>query len=57
VPGLDNVEIGVGVARKGWLEAGDVLNARTAQEVVAFARRRREVEGRRSEVERLPVDS
>jgi DNA polymerase (family 10) len=42
VPGLDNVEIGVGVARKGWLEAGDVLNARTAEEVVAFAAARRE---------------
>jgi DNA polymerase (family 10) len=39
--GLDNVEIGVGIARKGWLEAGDVLNARGADEVVAFARGRR----------------
>ncbi|HET7457473.1 MAG TPA: DNA polymerase/3'-5' exonuclease PolX [Gemmatimonadaceae bacterium] len=41
VPGLDNVEIGVGVARKGWLERGDVLNARSAEEVVAFAAARR----------------
>ena len=39
--GLDNVEIGVGIARKGWLEAGDILNARSADEVLAFARRRR----------------
>jgi DNA polymerase (family 10) len=44
--GLDNVEIGVGIARKGWLEAGDVLNARGADEVLAHARRRREGNGR-----------
>ncbi|MFL5575775.1 MAG: DNA polymerase/3'-5' exonuclease PolX [Gemmatimonadaceae bacterium] len=40
-PGLDNVEIGVGIARKGWLERDDVLNAGTAEEVLAFAERRR----------------
>ena len=40
--GLDNVEIGVGIARKGWLEASDVLNALPADEVLARARRRRE---------------
>jgi DNA polymerase (family 10) len=40
--GLDNVHVGVGIARKGWLGPGDVLNARTADEVLAFARRRRE---------------
>jgi DNA polymerase (family 10) len=39
--GLDNVEIGVGIARKGWLEAGDVLNAYTADEVLARAARRK----------------
>jgi len=39
--GLDNVAVGIGIARKGWLEKGDVLNARSADEVVAFARRRR----------------
>ena len=39
--GLDNVEIGVGIARKGWLEAADVLNTRSADEVLARARRRR----------------
>lgn len=27
VKGLDNMIYGVGIARKGWLEAGDVLNA------------------------------
>ncbi|GLC27139.1 DNA polymerase/3'-5' exonuclease PolX [Roseisolibacter agri] len=40
--GLDNVEFGVGIARKGWLEPGDILNARSADDVLAFARRRRE---------------
>jgi DNA polymerase (family 10) len=40
--GLDNVEIGVGVARKGWLEPSDILNTRTADDVLAFARARRE---------------
>jgi DNA polymerase (family 10) len=38
--GLDNMEVGVGIARKGWLERGDVLNARSADEVLAFARAR-----------------
>jgi DNA polymerase (family 10) len=38
---LDWVELGVGMARKGWLEAGDVLNARPLEEVLDFARRRR----------------
>lgn len=41
VNALDNVFVGVGMARKGWLEAGDLLNARDADGVVAFARSRR----------------
>ena len=40
--GLDNTELGVSIARKGWIEAADVLNARAAEDVLAFARRRRE---------------
>jgi len=40
--GLDNVEIGVGIARKGWLEAGDVLNAMSADDVLARAQARRD---------------
>jgi DNA polymerase (family 10) len=40
--GLDVMEIGVGVARKGWLEASDVLNARPVDDVIAFARARRD---------------
>lgn len=39
--GLDHVELGIGIARKGWLEPGQVLNARDAEGVLAFARRRR----------------
>jgi DNA polymerase (family 10) len=38
---LDNVRIGVGIARKGWLEAADVLNTRSAEDVLAHAARRR----------------
>jgi DNA polymerase (family 10) len=39
--GLDNVELGVAIARKGWLEKSDVLNCGSAAEVVAHARRHR----------------
>ncbi|HVX40991.1 MAG TPA: DNA polymerase/3'-5' exonuclease PolX [Gemmatimonadaceae bacterium] len=40
--GLDNMEFGVGAARKGWLTAADVLNARSADAVLQFARARRD---------------
>jgi DNA polymerase (family 10) len=40
---LDNMGFGVGIARKGGIAAGDVLNARSADDVLAFARARREV--------------
>ena len=40
VAALDNVEVGVGVARKAWLERADVLNARSTAEVLAFAHAR-----------------
>jgi DNA polymerase (family 10) len=38
---LDNVTVGVGMARKAWLEPTDLLNARDANGVIAFARNRR----------------
>jgi len=38
---LDNVHFGVGMARKAWLEAGEILNTRSADDIVAFARKRR----------------
>src|SRR5690349_4652808 len=41
VNALDNVVIGVGMARKGWLEASDLLNTRDARGIVDFARSRR----------------
>ena len=40
VNALDTVSVGVGMARKGWLEATDLLNTRDADGVVAFARAR-----------------
>jgi DNA polymerase (family 10) len=39
--GLDNVHFGIGMARKAWLEAGEILNARSAEGVLAFARKRK----------------
>ena len=39
---LDWTELGVAMARKGWLEASDILNARDAAGVQEFARARRE---------------
>jgi DNA polymerase (family 10) len=48
IPGLDNVVIGVGIARKAWLEADDILNARSADDVIAFARARRGATATRS---------
>lgn len=41
IPGMANVPLGVGVARKGWLTRSDVLNARNAGDFLAFAHRRR----------------
>ncbi|MEJ7758053.1 MAG: PHP domain-containing protein [Gemmatimonadaceae bacterium] len=38
---LDNVHIGVGIARKAWLRASDVLNAMPAERVLAVARARK----------------
>jgi DNA polymerase (family X) len=43
--GLDHMATGIGIARKGGLAARDVLNARSADDVLAFARRRRAVGG------------
>ncbi|MGH7538658.1 MAG: PHP domain-containing protein, partial [Gemmatimonadales bacterium] len=41
VAGMANVAVGVGVARKGWLAAPDVLNTRDADGFLDYARRRR----------------
>jgi DNA polymerase (family 10) len=39
--GLANVGFGVGIARKGWLGAADILNTRDAGDFLAFVRARR----------------
>ena len=39
---LDTVHFGIGLARKAWLEPGEILNTGTAEEILAFARRRKE---------------
>ncbi|HYT71613.1 MAG TPA: helix-hairpin-helix domain-containing protein [Gemmatimonadales bacterium] len=39
--GITNGAVGVGIARKGWLEASQVLNTRDADAFLALARRRR----------------
>jgi DNA polymerase (family 10) len=41
VAGLENVTWGVGVARKAGLEPADILNTRSLDEFLAFARARR----------------
>lgn len=41
VEGLDNMALGIGMARKAWLTAADVINTRSAEEFVEFATRRR----------------
>lgn len=41
--GMSNVAVGLGIARKGWVEAPDVLNTRDADSFLAFARQRRAV--------------
>lgn len=42
IDGLDHMEVGIGIARKGWLRASDVLNTRDVEGVLDFSRRRRE---------------
>ena len=39
---VDNVHFGIGMARKAWLEPSEILNTRSADDVLAFARKRRE---------------
>src|SRR5258708_3832761 len=38
---LGNGHFGIGMARRAWLEAGEILNTRSADDVLAFARERR----------------
>jgi DNA polymerase (family 10) len=41
VAGMSNVALGLGIARKGWLTAADLLNTRDSGGFLAHARRRR----------------
>lgn len=41
IDGIEVMRYGVGIARKGWLQASDVLNTLTAEEVGAFFQARR----------------
>lgn len=38
ISGLEDIDYGIGTARRGWLEPKDVLNTRTADEVLALFR-------------------
>jgi DNA polymerase (family 10) len=40
---LGNLDFGVAVARRAWCGPSDILNTRSANEVLAFARRKRGV--------------
>lgn len=37
---LDNMMYGIGTARRGWLTKANILNTRTGQQVLAFARKK-----------------
>ena len=41
IDGLDEMHYGVGIARKGWLRASDILNTMPAGELLNFFRKRR----------------
>jgi DNA polymerase (family X) len=41
IDGLDDMRYGVGIARKGWLRASDVLNTMPTDELLHFFRGRR----------------
>lgn len=40
IEGMDDVVYGLGIARKGWLDAGDVLNSMTAEEFLGWRKSR-----------------
>ena len=41
VAGLENMEVGIGIARKGWLAPADVMNCKPWQDIMDQARSRR----------------
>ena len=42
VSGMTNMELGVGIARKGWLSASDVLNTQSLEGFLQHVAQRRE---------------
>lgn len=42
VEGIDDIRYGISMARKGWLTRQDILNCLTADELLSFAKRRRQ---------------
>jgi DNA polymerase (family 10) len=46
---LGFVDFGIQIARKGWLEAANVLNTRSADDVVSFAKARRNPSSRKDQ--------
>ncbi len=44
--GIDDMRYGIGIARKGWLRAVDVLNTMETTDVLSFFRKRRSQQGR-----------
>jgi DNA polymerase (family 10) len=41
VEGMDDIEFGLGIARKGWLEPEDLLNCMPAEEIIAWQQSKR----------------
>ncbi|RQW04629.1 MAG: histidinol-phosphatase [Calditrichaeota bacterium] len=41
IEGFQDIRYGIGIARKGWLSSGDVLNCMTSEDIIRFARNRR----------------
>ncbi|SHI61870.1 DNA polymerase/3'-5' exonuclease PolX [Lutispora thermophila] len=41
IEGLNNIRFGVGIARKGWLEAGDIINSMSLKELGDYFERHR----------------
>ena len=42
IEGLDDLDLGLGIARKGWLSAGDLLNTLDAEQMSGYLEERKE---------------
>jgi DNA polymerase (family 10) len=41
LPELDNMIYGIGTSRRGWLTKANILNTRTARQLLSFANKKR----------------